>query len=164
MMTHIPTFNEFYMQFRPLFIRQISQQLSPWQDTLNLPTPRFGWIRFIRKALGMTTAQLAKRLNISRGRVVHIELSEVKGAITIQSLKDIAAAMECELVYAIIPRESIDETLKNQAIKIAKEKINYINHSMALENQQVSEQEYKEHFQAMVKLLLEGSPKKLWEK
>jgi len=155
---------ELIMQFRPLFIRQISQQLCQWQATLNLPKPHHGWIRHIRKALGMTTAQLAKRLNISRSRVVHIEQAEVKGTITIQSLKNIATAMECELVYAIIPKDSLEEIIKRQAFNIAKEKIDYISHSMALENQQLSEQQNNEQVQAIVKLLLEGSPKKLWEK
>ena len=151
------------MQFRSLFISQISKQLSQWQDVLRLPKPHYGWIRFIRKALGMTTNQLAKRLNISRSAVVHFEQAEIMGGITLQSLKNIATAMECEFIYAMIPKASLEEILKKQALKIATEKIKYVSHSMALENQQLSEPQNNEQIQAIVKLLLEGSPKKLWE-
>lgn len=151
------------MHFRSLFIRQISQQLAQWQEVAQMPKPRHGWIRYIRKALGMTTAQLAHRLKSTRGGIVHFEIDELRGSITLKSLSKIANAMECELIYAIVPKTSLEEILKSQAAKIATKKVNYISHSMALENQQLTEQQDKEQIAELIKLLLEGPAKKLWD-
>lgn len=151
------------MQLKSLFNKQIRQQVNKWLPSVSFPFPREGWIRFIRKALGMTTSQLAARLKKSRGEIVHFEQAETKGSITLKTLKNIAHAMDCELVYAIVPKSSIDEILTARARKIAKEKLKYISHSMSLENQQLAESENKEQLELMVKALLSSSPKNLWD-
>ena len=63
-----------------------------------------GWIREVRRAIGLTTAELAKRMGVTEGAVCRLEKSEQSGRIQISSLKRAAEVMGCELVYAIIPR------------------------------------------------------------
>ena len=68
-----------------------------------------GWIWEIRTALGMSHTQLAKRLGISAPTVAGFEKSEVDGRITLNSLRKIAKAMKCKLVYCIVPETSLKE-------------------------------------------------------
>ncbi|MSX94645.1 MAG: helix-turn-helix domain-containing protein, partial [Actinobacteria bacterium] len=66
-----------------------------------LAAPRMGWIRAIRDALGLSTRQLADRLDVSGPAVTGLEASERAGTIQLDTLRRVAAAMECEVVYAL---------------------------------------------------------------
>ena len=65
--------------------------------------PVRGWIKAIRTALGMSTAQLAKRLRVKQPSVVALEQSETKGTMELATLRRVAAALDCTLVYALVP-------------------------------------------------------------
>jgi predicted DNA-binding mobile mystery protein A len=77
--------------------------------------PPYGWVRAIREALGMTPQRLATRMGVTRPRVNMLEKAELSGATTLKSLRQAAEAMDCVLVYAIVPRTSLDEILREQA-------------------------------------------------
>src|SRR5215212_1792829 len=72
-----------------------------------LPLPRLGWIREIRSALGMSAAQLAHRLGVGQSTVAKLEKSEAEATISLQSLRKVAEAMDCTLVYAFVPRNTL---------------------------------------------------------
>src|SRR5450432_2560904 len=67
--------------------------------------PLRGWIKAVREALGITTAQLAKRLGMKQPSVVAIERSEAKSTIELATLRRVAEALDCTLVYASVPPE-----------------------------------------------------------
>jgi len=85
--------------------------------------PQAGWIRSIREALGMTRAQLGARMfssrkaaqGISASTVQDLERQEKAGTITLDSLQRAAQAMHCELVYALVPHESLEKVVEKQA-------------------------------------------------
>ena len=56
-----------------------------------LVRPPRGWIKAIREALGMTTAQLARRMQISQPAIVLLEQSEASGRIKMETLQRAAA-------------------------------------------------------------------------
>ncbi len=144
-----------------LVVQQLSQQLKPWHT---LPTrPRTGWIRTLRKALGMTTQQLAQRLGVNRSRVVKIERDEVDEALTLHTLKKTAAALNCKLVYALVPNAPLPQLLAQQAEKIARKQAMKIDHSMTLENQQTTPQALQTQINFLKDQLLHGNLKHLWE-
>src|SRR6266853_4671749 len=72
-----------------------------------LRTPSEGWLRTVRKALGMSGAQLAKKMGVTRARVAQAENAELTGGITLKSMQAAAEAMGCRFVYAIIPPQRI---------------------------------------------------------
>src|SRR5271156_123446 len=82
--------------------------------------PVRGWIKAIREALGMSSAQLAKRLKIKQPTVAAMEQSELKGTIQLATLRRIAEAMNCTLVYALVPNDSLETIVREQARKVAK--------------------------------------------
>lgn len=106
--------------------------------------PNKGWIRAIRLALGMTVRQLSERIGISQQSATKLEQNEAIETITLKSLRKVASALDCKLVYAIVPNEgSLEDIIKQQAYKKAKELIRSVDHSMKLELQGVGNIEEK---------------------
>jgi predicted DNA-binding mobile mystery protein A len=97
--------------------------------------PRSGWIRAIRDALGMTAAELAARMGISGASVRAMEETEVSGGIRLSTLRRAAEAMDCTLVYAFIPSESLEHTVEQQARWVLSEQMSRSRQTMALEDQ-----------------------------
>lgn len=102
-----------------------------------LPKPKQGWLRTVREALNMPQRELARRLGISQPSAQALERREVKGTITLESLERAADALGCDLVYALIPRQPLETTLRQQAEKVARAQWGAVEHTMALEDQAV---------------------------
>jgi len=100
--------------------------------------PHSGWIRAIRTALGMSQASLASRLAISGAAVAKLEGAELDGGITLAKLTEVAAALDCTLVYAIVPNSSLEDTVQRQARSVAAARLGYVANTMALEDQRVA--------------------------
>jgi predicted DNA-binding mobile mystery protein A len=142
--------------------RQLDKRLSQLNaDALARP-PR-GWVKAIREALGMTTAQLAKRLGVSQPRVVGIEQAEAKGAITLDSLERAAHALDCRLVYALVPREPLDALVEERAARLASKRMDSTRHTMALEAQAMDTGDEDEQRKRLVRRLIEQAGSKLWD-
>ncbi len=95
--------------------RQLDKRLNLLRNMKGLARPSRGWIKAIREALGMTTAQLAKRIGVSQPRAVAIEKAEAESAITLNSLERAARALDCRLVYALVPRDPLEELVSARA-------------------------------------------------
>jgi len=142
---------------------QIDSMLEPFRGVLQTSVPRGGWIRAIREGLGMSAAQLATRLGVIRQSVEAYERSEAAGKITLESLNKVAEAMNCRLVYALVPVKPLGEMQRDRAKKLADALLDPVAHTMKLEDQAMSEQEAKRQRKILVKQLLLENPKKLWD-
>lgn len=78
-------------------------------------SPRKGWVRATREALGMSQAQLAARIGVSRATVQKLELAEARRRITLESLDRLAAALGCELAVALLPTGGSLEAVRAKA-------------------------------------------------
>ena len=78
-----------------------------------------GWIVRIRKLLNMSLEQLGKRLNTTAQAIKGMEIREEKGSITLNTLKRAANGLEMEVVYAFVPRESLEAMIADHALKRA---------------------------------------------
>ena len=83
------------------------------------PTKEKGMIWNIRRALGMSARQLGQRLGVSQSAVSQYERGEVSGSITLSTLKQVAEALECDLVYSLVPRQDLNAMRKRQARELA---------------------------------------------
>lgn len=99
--------------------------------------PRAGWIRAVRGALGMSQRALARRLGIAASSAAGLERSELNGGITVGKLAEVARALDCTLVYALVPNTSLEETVQIQARRVASEVLGYVGTTMELEGQGV---------------------------
>jgi len=147
-----------------LILKQTNEKLSLWMPLLQQARPKKGWVRVIRTALGMTTTVLAARLGVNQSRVFQLEKAEGNDAVTLKSLRQAAHALDCELVYAIVPRTSLNDILETQAKKLAKQTLESVAHSMRLEAQETSAEQQKQQLESLIEELLEEPPKKLWKK
>jgi predicted DNA-binding mobile mystery protein A len=149
--------------FRRLRIRQLDETLSSVRTCVtHLATPRNGWIREIRQALGMTTGQLAKRIGIPQSNVHSLEARERDGRITLRSLRKAADALDCEVVYFFIPRKGLEATLLDQIKMFVQRRVASVAHTMALEEQSVSDSHLKRQFDDSVEELIARPPRNLW--
>ncbi len=120
-----------------------------------------GWIKAIRESLGLTSAALARRLGIAQQNADKLENSERAGTITLASLRRAAEALDADLVYAIVPRRKLRDTITKRAREVAKERIAPVAHSMSLEAQGLSASEIEEQIDELARDL-ERRPRELW--
>ncbi|MBD3811272.1 MAG: mobile mystery protein A [Betaproteobacteria bacterium] len=142
--------------------RQLDKRLSLLNADAFARPPR-GWVKAIREALGMTTAQLAKRLGVSQPRVVGIEQAEAKGAITLDSLERAAHALDCRLVYALVPRKPLDALVEARATRLAEKRLGPTRHTMALEAQAMEARDEDEQRARLIRKLIEQAGSELWD-
>lgn len=143
--------------------RQLDKRLKSFRGPESLTRPSRGWVRAIREALGITTAQLAKRIGVSQPRAVAIEKGEANGSITLGSLERAANALDCRLVYALVPRDPLEEMVRVRAQRLALRRLESTRHSMSLEGQDVDETDEQEQLKGMVTRLLDKAGSELWE-
>jgi len=148
---------------RAMARKQLDKRLNMLQNVDILARPPRGWIKAIREALGMTTAQLAKRLGVSQPRILAIEKAESSGTIKLDTLERAAQALDCRLVYALVPRKPLESLVEDRARTLAKKRHRAASHSMALENQRVDKADEQEHLERLVQKLLKQSGSGLWE-
>ena len=103
-----------------------------------LKTPPEGWLRTVRSALGMSGAEVAKKMGVTRARITKAEHAELTGGVTLKSMQATAEALGCRFVYAIIPSSGrIEDIITAQARKKAIAIVGTASKHMALENQKL---------------------------
>ena len=102
----------------------------------------------------MSQAVLAERLGVSPAAVSQLERAERTDGVTIARLREVAAALDCEFVYAFVPRTTLTDTVSRQARRVAAEQLSYVSATMALEGQAVSEERQSSVLDAQTKELI----------
>jgi len=149
---------------RKLLIEQLDQKLSPFQNAGMIQLPDRGWIHTIRTTLNMTMAQLGTKLNITRQGVNKIEEREANGTIAINSLKEVAKALDMKLVYALIPIDgTIDNLIEKKAKKLAKKIVLRTNQNMKLEDQGIGDEKITEIVKELADEIKREVRRSLWD-
>jgi predicted DNA-binding mobile mystery protein A len=122
--------------YRELRLKQLAAALNTFKAAKRTLRPTRGWIRAIREALGMSQQQVAKAMQVKQQSLIDFETAEAEDRITLKNLRRAAQAMECELIYAIVPRSgTIQKLAEKRARSAATRRVLSVEHSMALENQ-----------------------------
>jgi predicted DNA-binding mobile mystery protein A len=121
--------------------------------------PPRGWTRAIRDAFGMTAGQLGARMGVSQPTIQKLERSEQEGTIQVSSLRRLAEALDCELVYVFVPRQPLEKRYEAAARAVADRRLAAINHTMALENQ-AADGDAGDHLRQFI--LDELDPREVW--
>ncbi len=145
--------------------------LKQYRDKVNQAVKQFGgysmpvsegWLRTVRKALGMSGAQLAKRLGVTKGRVSQAESGEVSGSVTLRTMQTMAEAMNCRFVYAVVPEKDIDSLIREQAIKQAKARVKAASTHMALEAQSLDKETLNSEIERIASEIMSKMPSDFW--
>jgi predicted DNA-binding mobile mystery protein A len=142
--------------------KHLDKRLDRLRPTEAFARPPRGWVRAIRDALGMTAEQLAKRLHVSQSRVSALERAEVDDSVTLATLRRAAEALDCTLVYALVPRQPLEKQLMERARAVAAEKLSRVDQTMRLEDQGVSAEELNSERERLARELAEH-PRRLWD-
>jgi len=142
---------------------QLDRRFNELKPLTQTTRPSRGWIRAIREAIGMTTAQLAKRLGVHQPRVIELERGEATGNITVRTLERAAEALGCRLVYTLVPMEPLTDTIRKRASAIADQQLASVEQTMRLEAQSVNDKTiHQAAHQQLVEQLLRW-PARLWD-
>ncbi|PCI38580.1 MAG: hypothetical protein COB50_02160 [Thiotrichales bacterium] len=151
------------MKFQNLLLKQMDGKLELWNGVSQQLSPAKGWVNLIRTCLGLSSYKLAKLMGVNQARVMKIEKSEQSSAITLKTLERAAEAMNCCVVYGIVPKTTLKNILEKRAKQIAAKRMSHASYSMGLEAQSVDKEKNQEQFDELVQELLSGSAKKLWD-
>ncbi len=128
----------------------------------SISTPKEGWIRTTRKALGMQGTQLARRMGISKAQVLQTEKGEAAGSITIKTMEKAAEALGCRFVYALVPETSVADLVNKRAREKARNIVEKANEHMALEAQTLSSEQISFEIDRLQDEFVQGKPGELW--
>lgn len=144
-------------------VRHLDKRFSTLRPLAKTQRPPKGWLRAIRDALGMTTAQYARRLGVSQPRVVELEKSEQSGGVTINTLQRAAEALGCRLVYVLVPERPLAEVVTERAAVIAERQSKAVEHTMRLEDQAVKDKGAARALRQQMTEELLRRPARLWD-
>lgn len=124
--------------------------------------PKEGWIRTVRKALGMSGAQLARRLGVTRALISNTEKAELEGRVTIKNMQQMAEGLGCRFVYAIVPDKNVQSVISKRARKKALDIVNKTNKHMALEAQTLSKEQIDFEVKRLQQEFIKDLSSELW--
>lgn len=139
---------------------QLDQRFAELGPTKRYAPPVRGWIKAIREALGMSTAQLAQRLGVRQPSLVAIEQSEAKGTIELATLRRVAEALDCTLVYALLPNKPLEAMVRDHARAFTRRRREHVEHTMLLEDQKVTGKNAEARLDEIVR---ETNPRLFWD-
>ena len=139
---------------------KVNQAVSQFDGFSMLPQE--GWLRTVRTALGISGPQLAKRLGVTKARISKAEQDEPSGSVTLKTMQTMAEAMDCKFVYAVVPKQDVEEIIKQRAIAKAKAQVKSASTQMALEAQALSKEQLEYEVERIAAQIVEKMPADLW--
>ena len=149
---------------KSLQLQQLNNKMSGYAKLKQVAIPPTGWIKAIRTALGMSMQQLGNKLSISKQGILDIEKREKNGSITIKSLKEIARALDMQLVYGFVPNDgSLDALIEKRATELATKIVLRTANTMKLEDQGNTNKRIEKAIKERAEQIKNEMPKILWD-
>lgn len=152
------------MYNRSLQLQHLEQKILVLSSLKQVTIPPTGWIKAIRTTLGMSMAQLAKKLSVTKQSVLEMEKREKEGAMTLKSLQQVARALDMQLVYGFVPNDgSLEALIERKATELATQIVLRTSNTMKLEGQENSRQRIEKAIQERATVIKNEMPKILWD-
>jgi predicted DNA-binding mobile mystery protein A len=149
---------------KSLQLQQLNSKMLGFASLKQVAMPPTGWIKAIRTAIGMSMQQLGNKLNVSKQGIMDIEKREKDGSITIKSLREIARAMDMQLVYGFVPNDgSLDALIEKRATELATQIVMRTANTMKLEDQANSKKRIETAIRERAAAIKNEMPKMLWD-
>jgi predicted DNA-binding mobile mystery protein A len=145
-----------------LRLEQTESALASFESLRGKPTPQDGWLRAVRESLGRSLRVQAARLGVAAATLHKSETAEAQGRISLAQLRKLAEGLDCEVVYALVPRQALGQMVEAQADRLARQEVLGVTHSMSLEGQRPSDQFVDRQVAERRQTLLAGPWSKLW--
>ena len=145
----------------------IEKKLRPWTALRADNVPRSGWIKAVRGALGMNTRQLADRVGVEQSNITRLEEREPSGKVTLERLARAADAMNCRLIYAIVPNDrysDLEAIIDERSRDLAQQLVRTTEHSMRLEKQGAGNDDLSQEVDSLANQLKSKMDSRIWGK
>lgn len=130
----------------------------------SLQVPPEGWLTTMRKALGMSARQLARRAGVTKAAIYQAERQERERGITIRQMEKLADALEGRFIYAIVPAHGdIGDRLRVQACAKAEGIVRRTSSHMALEKQSLTNAQLVQEIERLANRLVHDMPSDFWD-
>jgi predicted DNA-binding mobile mystery protein A len=100
---------------------ELEQMVVPFESMRRQINGVRGWLRTVRQLNTATVKELAGRMGVLKREVLRLEVAEERGQITLGKLREVANAMDCELVYTFVPKQTTFEELALSELNKKKE-------------------------------------------
>jgi len=152
------------MRIRILQLQQLNSKMQRFASLQNVDSPPTGWLKAIRIVLGISSQQLANKLSMTRQGVLDMERREKDGTITIKAMREVANALEMQLVYAFVPKDgSLDGLINRKAKELATQIVMRTSNTMKLEDQENTKQRLEKAIEERTLEIKNEMPKTLWD-
>lgn len=149
---------------KSLQLQQLNSKILSFASLKKVVMPPTGWIKAIRTAIGMSMQQLGNKLNVSKQGIMDMEKREIEGSITIRSLREIARALDMQLVYGFVPNDgSLDALIEKRAKELATQIVMRTANTMKLEDQANSKKRIEAAIKERTVAIQNEMPKILWD-
>ncbi|RKP59015.1 mobile mystery protein A [Pararobbsia silviterrae] len=149
-------------KMRQLRLEQVQASASAYSDLTGRRPPPRGWLKAIRESLGLTERQQADRLGVTGSALHKSETAEAEERITLGQLRKLANGLDCELVYALVPRKPLTQVVEDRARSIALQEVSGVAHTMSLEDQRPATERLRKQVEQRTAELLRGRWSDLW--
>jgi predicted DNA-binding mobile mystery protein A len=145
-------------------LQHLSNKMEAYASLTQVVMPPTGWIKAIRTALGMSMQQLGNKLSVTKQGIMEMENREKEGAITIKSLREVAKAMDMQLVYGFVPNDgSLDVLIEKKAKDLATKIVMRTANTMKLEDQGNTDARINHAIKERTDEIIKEMPKILWD-
>lgn len=149
---------------KTLQFQQLSNKMLTFASLQKVAAPPTGWLKAVRLALGMSSQQVANKLSVTRQGVQDMERREKDGSITIKALREVANALDMQLVYGFVPKDgSLDALVDRKARELAKQIVLRTSNTMKLEDQENSQERIEKAIEERATAIKSEMPKALWD-
>jgi hypothetical protein len=84
--------------------RRLDVEMKPFRQAGMEKHPTNAVMRAVRKALKMHSPEIAAKIRRSPATVFEMERREVRGTLSLRDMARVADAMDCKVVYGIVPK------------------------------------------------------------
>ena len=88
---------------RRLARMRLDVEMRSYRHAGRAKNPTNGLLRAVRQALRVPVPEIAKKMGVNRSVVFYLEAREHTNTITLRSISRMAQAMDCKVVYGIVP-------------------------------------------------------------
>jgi transcriptional regulator with XRE-family HTH domain len=99
---------------------ELERQIRPYRRARHQRRPPEGWLRAMRLATGFPVAELAQTMELSSRMIFQIERSEQNRNIRLKELERMARALECDVVYGLVPWQ---RSLEDRALELVEREL-----------------------------------------
>ena len=149
---------------KTLQFQQLSNKMLAFASLQKVAAPPTGWLKAVRLALGMSSQQVANKLSVTRQGVQDMERREKDGSITIKALREVANALDMQLLYGFVPKDgSLDALVDRKARDLAKQIVLRTSNTIKLEHQENSQERIEKAIEERATAIKSEMPKALWD-